>query len=132
MEFLNIIGLLLIAGTNAWIAIQVKRQQTQTHVTVQPAEICYESLATAMENSWPDVSVSNDISLDYDRLAQALAEAFGKVQYEPVPVPVPVQVPVVQPVPPPLPYIWSSESSDNTNVIEINGYKAKQFPAKSE
>lgn len=64
MEILNIAGLLLIAATNAWIALQIKAQKTTNNIEVLPAELEYIS---------PAISVNPEIVIDYDKLAEALS-----------------------------------------------------------
>lgn len=138
MELLNIVGLLLIAATNAWIAIQVKSQKTVTNVSVQPAEICYVSLAEAMENSWPDVTVSNDIAIDYDKLAEALSKLPAPTIV--VTNPSPTVIPNPTPAYPSGPWwqtpVVSSEgltSSDEPQYVTINDgteVPVKRFPRR--
>lgn len=90
MEILNVVGLLLIAITNGWIAVQVRNQKTLNQIEVQPSEIDYDALARAMEASWPTVTVSNDIQIDYDKLAEALAvQPAPNITVQPTVIPSP-------------------------------------------
>ena len=62
-EIFNIVGLLLIAATNGWIAVQVRNQKTYNNIEVLPAELDYTP---------PAIVVNTE--LDYDKLAAALSK----------------------------------------------------------
>jgi hypothetical protein len=121
--------LVVIQAHRNWLMVQARKNElTEVHVHVTAPEVDHDAIARAMEASWPTVNVTNDVTLDYDALAEALAKALPipqTVVFEPAQVPMPWQNPVL---------------SENTNVledghtttndIEINGHKAKRFPAR--
>ena len=71
MEVIIAVAAVLLLG------VQTHRNYLMTKakpVVVQPAEIDYDALARAMEASWPTVNISNDITIDYDKLAEAISQ----------------------------------------------------------
>lgn len=125
MEILNIVGLLLIAATNAWIALQVKAQRTETHnhIEVRSAEIDYDSLARAMEASWPTVNVTNELDIDYAKIGNAIKMALIESGVALHNAQLPVQIPVYPLVPqPPSPY-WQSPTVSQTDVVDDQEYR---------
>lgn len=121
--------LVVIQAHRNWLMVQAKKNElTEVHVHVTAAEVDYDALARAMEASWPTVNVSNDVTLDYEALAEALAKALPIA-----PTPVFPAIPVPQPQYPSYPNyppIVSDTETTTGNDIEINGIKAKRFPAR--
>lgn len=113
-----------------YLMVQASRKQSSINVVVQPAEIDYDSLARAMEASWPTVNVTNEQTTDYSKLSDAIKKALieSGVALHNAQLPVVVPVPPAYPTPPsPIYYPVISETS---NEIEVDGVKGKQFPAR--
>lgn len=136
MEWINFIGLILIAITNALIAVQVKKSQV-TVANYVSSEVDYDSLARAMEASWPTVNIDNQLFIDYDKLA----EAINKLPAPTVVVQtLPTVIPSASPNTNPSPY-WQSPVisggqintyEDGHYTINVNGadIPVRKFPAK--
>ena len=120
------------------VAIQAHRNwlmiNKPTQINIEPLD--HEALAKLIEASWPAVTVSNDIQIDYDKLAEALSKQPAAVITVTTPAPLPVVIP--NPQPPSGPYwqtpvvsgLENTYDDGHSNDIEINGYQARKFPAK--
>lgn len=117
------------------VGIQAHRNYLMIQAAKKPTTVVSDVKVELGEEYWPTVTVSNDITIDYDALAEALSRQEPHIIYvksEPVIIPNPV------PYHPPSPY-WQTPvvSGDHTNIvgedtnlIDINGVPAKRFPNK--
>lgn len=125
------VGLLVIQAHRNYLIMKGSNKPSETIINV---EVDYESLAQAMEASWPTVTVmqeSQGLEFDYEKLA----EAIGKLPAPNIIVsnPGPVVVPTYpQPQYPSGPY-WQSPTVSEISVDtteEINGISVRRFPGK--
>lgn len=118
------VGLLIIQAHRNYLIIK----SSTSSETVIKVEVDYEALADAMEASWPAVTVSNDIQINYDKLAEALSQ-------QPAPI-ITVPAPTVIPNPPnpwwqdPIVSDDQAFATNTTNELEINGFPVKRYPAR--
>lgn len=118
------IALLLVQGQRNYLIIKGYQNRAP-----EPVEVTL----VLPEEYWPTVTVSNDITIDYDKLAAAFnKQEPAIVQVQPVVVNNPPASPTIVPVPqypqPQYPVIYGETTTSNE--IEINGVKGKQFPAR--
>lgn len=119
--------LVFIQAHRNWLMVQARKNElTEVHVHVTAPEVDHDAIARAMEASWPTVNVTNDVTLDYEKLAEALAKVLP---IAPTPVFQPIPAPTYPTPPVHYPVISEGETT-TTNDIEINGHKAKRFPAR--
>lgn len=120
--------LVAIQGHRNYLMVQAAKNVAAGTLEVRESEpIPVQVTLVLPEEYWPTVTVSNDITIDYDKLAAAFNKQEPTIiNVQPTVIPTPPQYPV----PPYYNPIISEGQATTGNEIEIDGVKGKKFPAR--